>query len=651
MKPRLQLLIGTPSARMSGLMALIALMGVDAFPGFYFQTRIPHIVAAAAVWGIYFCLLHLGLRAFRRFFGRHMSPAAVEAVLLAAAIYGVLEEERQVRGLGPANDLYFYGIAVVTVLCIWFAVDRLSSKKACPFRIAAGALWLLPVVLFYGLPGGGKQPPKAPADRTIPARYPWEKVVYGPDHTIDFGTADYSAYARVPARQEKFRLWQNGYDLQSIPFEGEIYIPRTEEKVPVLFFVHGNHNMIEDNMEGYGYLGRYLAARGIGFVSVEESHFNAYLGKGLRAENDARALFLLDHVDKILHESALKDRIDPERIYLGGHSRGGEAAAIAAALSDLPYDPDTGKKTPEIPVAGVLSVAPTDGQFRPGDAPVELNVPYFLIQGTHDQDVASMEGMNQYERTSADRWQILIDYANHTQFNENWGRLDREGLSALYLNTADILEARVQRAYLELLAYAFVADETIFEDLAAYLPDGGYALRRDSPSKVLADFEEDADLTTGTAEGVRIDGKDAAIWREGAFSPSGRGGENRVLTFSGRVEIALPAGGGTDLVMDVAAKRGAPDFTLILEDAAGERVSFPSDARTLHASLSAGFLKWQHLADIWEYKTALETIAFGAEEMRAQNPAFSLGALTKIVIESRGEMQIDRIRTTEKKSD
>lgn len=624
------------------LAGFLALFFLDEFPGFYFQTKIPHALADAALWGIYFCALLGAILLLRRFASAILTPAATELILLGLLAYEVMDVLRTTSALGPSSDAYLYTTTAAVAAVIWLFALGIGARKLYPAAAVFGSLLMAGLIFVCAWPGPKTRPDFAKGEKNIPAAYKVEKITYGPNLAYDYGEENYAAYLRLPKGQDRWRKLFFGYTPGHVPYEGDLYLPVGVKNAPLLVFVHGNHNMIEDNKGGYDYLGRYLAARGVAFQSVEQSHFNAYFGKGLSGENDARALSLLDHADKILQDPRLKGRIDRDRVYLGGHSRGGEAAAVAASFATLPYNPDTGEATKNMKVAGVLSVAPTDGQYKPGDRPVDLNLPYFLVTGAWDQDVSSLEGMDQYLRAGAWRGHLFVDYANHSQFNSNWGRLDREGLQALALATGNILDKADQQRFLDVAAYAFIKDRDLFNELKAYVPQSGHALAIQPKSRVLADFEEDADLTS--ASGAEPDLKCASTYQEGAFIPSGRGGNNHVARLIGTYALNVDEGAGGDFALDVAAKSGRADIKITLIDGAGETVDFSPKKDALHAAHETGLLKWQYAAKKWEYKRALETVRFTKEAMAKENSSFHLKDLRRVEVTAKSLTEIDNIR-------
>src|SRR5690606_21754269 len=100
-------------------------------------------------------------------------------------------------------------------------------------------------------------------------------------------------------------------------------------------------SMADVSDEGYAYLGELLASRGFIAVSVDQNFLNHSTWEntlGSISDNMIlRAWMLLQHLDAIgeMNHSAgnpFTGKVDMERIALMGHSRGGQASALAAAF-------------------------------------------------------------------------------------------------------------------------------------------------------------------------------------------------------------------------------------------------------------------------------------------------------------------------------
>ncbi len=247
-----------------------------------------------------------------------------------------------------------------------------------------------------------------------------------------------------------------GKGLNKTEVKGRIYAPKDLDKAPVLFVVHGNHRFTTKNYLGYDYLGHYLAKRGIAMVSVDMNMLNGFMNFGLGNENDARAVLLLENMENIFKRNRTKDsvlynRFDKDNIALMGHSRGGEAAAIAYNFNELKLHPDNGKLTHkyDFNIKGIITVAPTYNQYQPGGKNLILrDVNYLTIGGTNDADVDGFEGMLLYDNVifsgEKDNFKagVYVGYANHGNFNKLWGDFDSDPGEGFFLNRKELLDGR-----------------------------------------------------------------------------------------------------------------------------------------------------------------------------------------------------------------
>ncbi len=357
----------------------------------------------------------------------------------------------------------------------------------------------------------------------------------------------------------KLRKWFWGFDFEKFPRNGRVWYPAGEGPFPLVLCVHGNHNMAEFSDPGYAYLGEHLASRGFIFISVDENFFNGHFLGGLKTENDGRGWMLLQHL-KVWQEwnnsetNPFFGKVDMNNIGLIGHSRGGEAAAIAGSFNCLSLYPDDATVEFDFGfnIKAIVAIAPSDGQYRPAGRPTPLeNVNYLTIQGAHDADVSSFTGARQYNRvkfTDGKYWFKAYIYSyrsNHGQFNTVWGDNDWGRPWGMILNRKSLLTGEDQRkisrvyitAFLESTLHGKTGYIPLFRDqrcISAWLPEDIYINRfEDSTFRVLNNFDEDVDVTTATLKGASIQGENLAVWREANLGFRNRGTKDNNVVFIG----------------------------------------------------------------------------------------------------------------------
>ncbi len=490
-----------------------------------------------------------------------------------------------------------------------------------------------------------------------------------------------------------------GFDSKSLPLNARVWYPQGVGPFPLALIVHGNHSMQDYSDEGYAYLGELLASKGIILASVDENFLNGswsdFSGE-LEVENDARAWLLLEHL-RIWHnwniskEHFFYNKIDTENIALIGHSRGGEAVAHAALFNRLPFYPDDAS----IPfnyhynINSIVAVAPVDGQYSPGKKRTVLkDLNYLTIHGSQDGDVTSFAGSKQYERIQFQdssyhfKSAIYIQGANHGQFNSSWGNNDSGNPFSGFLNLKQLLSKQDQEniakvfigSFLDITLNKKIEYLPIFLDARKakdWLPKTIYINQfQDSNFNILANFEEDFDVTTTTEKKGIINTTNLSVWREQeiqlkrqqkgskavfiGWDNSSKDSKDKtplekarysikfhdenidsssVLSFSmaESKESSNPKLTGKWLNKSVENNNKSKeetdkepiDFTIQIVDSKGENLSFPlSTFSALQSELEVMILKTGFLTEEKESEKAFQTFYFPLEKLRNRNPKF-----------------------------
>jgi dienelactone hydrolase len=437
------------------------------------------------------------------------------------------------------------------------------------------------------------------ARRTIAAPNPGEKgthavkfLYYGsgtdkrrPEYrdsiTYKTATVDASVMARMDPPLAKSRKNYWGYDNTKFPRNARVWYPEGAGPFPLVLIVHGNHDMKDFSDPGYQWLGELLASRGFILASIDENFLNG----SMRNENDARGWMLLKHLEtfRALNDSAgkpLHGKVDMSRIALMGHSRGGEAVAVAGMFNRLTHYPDDATLTFDFgfDIKGLVAIAPVDGQYRPAEQPTPLrDISYLVIHGSHDGDVSSFSGLTQYNRLRYTepgphfKSAIWMYRANHGQWNTGWNDRDNGDYSVRALNLKALISGEEQRQFGRVVIGGFLEAvlngnqeyRHIFRDhrtAGNWLPPTMYQARyADANTRWLATFDEDVDVTTGTVPGVRLRGDSLSVWKENDVQARWRGS-----TF--RSNVATLGWNNTPVGSDTTKPRWPARMTVTIPD-------------------------------------------------------------------------------------
>ncbi len=350
-----------------------------------------------------------------------------------------------------------------------------------------------------------------------------------------------------------------GFETDQLPLNAQVWMPEGEGPFPLTLIVHGNHESGDRSDDGYAYLGELLASHGIIAASVDENFLNSsvlydlLLLSGLKAENSTRAFVLLEHLQQWYEwngdtSSPFFHKVDFDNLALIGHSRGGEAVAIAAAFSQLGYYPDNGMVSFDYPfrIKTVAAIAPVYRQYDPAGLELKLkDVNYLVLHGAHDMDVYSFMGANTYRQVdvseSGMKAQIWMQYANHGQFNSSWQVHDVSGLASLGFHEKMLMSMDEQQQAAKVFIGAFLQStlldrseyNTLFKNFTygdRWLPRAQYVTDyADSQTLLLDHFDDSYDLGSSSSGLVTYSAEGFDTWTIDAL-PAKWENSNRVLT-------------------------------------------------------------------------------------------------------------------------
>ncbi|HSI99462.1 MAG TPA: hypothetical protein VLA59_03650 [Patescibacteria group bacterium] len=451
----------------------------------------------------------------------------------------------------------------------------------------------------------------------------WRRPEFGED--ADWRTPTVDASGALPDRGAVGAFFADlmwGHDDTALPINGLAwYPPEAERPMPVALIVHGNHAAGDFSDPGYAYLGEHLASHGMLAVSVDQNFLNgdAFFDYG-GAEQGVRAWMLLRHLEQLAAWNedpahALYGRVDLDRVALIGHSRGGEAASVAAALevgdAELPGLPPVPRG---FGIRAVVGIAPSDGQYAGPGSPIRLtDIDYLVLQGAHDADLPAFSGLSTYHRVSfsegsGDHLKVALysQRANHGRFNTVWDVGDAGPLASWLLDRGSILSPAEQQRLAKAVIGAFLQrsllDRTEYDALfrepragRAWLPDDVVQTEWATSGRTVLD-----DFTIGPRADAEALGFDEATTLDpGLRDGTTQGDRGLRVTWTGSAQYRIPVtpevaawlSAGDALVISIVAAADAlvdegpiihlehadgRERSLVLDDAIGIRPLLPT---------------------------------------------------------------------------
>ena len=604
---------------------------VSGIAGYYFETFLPPILMTliGASLGIgatllFYYLFQLLARIVNKL------PLRFNAALLAATVALALVKFIAFRW----PDQVYYPAALLVILfsvLLYFSIKEVAIQPQRKWGwLGIGATLAFLSGSIFWLQGEGSDPfreelpPPFAASKvtalsslglespTVQGQYSVTTFTYGSGEDnkrseyaegIRFKTPTVDASRLLPEWKGKKKKWRErywGFGVKNFPLNGRVYVPEGEGPFPIILIVHGNHSMIDYSDDGYGYLGELLASRGFITVSVDENFVYGHWSGDFRGnEMPVRGWLLLKHLEQWrawnqTPNHDLAGKADLDNVMLIGHSRGGEAVSIAAAFNELPFFPDDAREEFDFHfgIKGVVTLAPTDYRYHRQMSLQDIS--YLSLQGSYDADEVSFWGMRPYRRltfspdSEAFKAGVYMHWANHGQFNSTWGRKDFGGTMGWLLNTAPMMSGDEQREAAKVFVTAFAEGVLhqnqqylpIFKNVATardWLPSNYYLTHfQDNRTKIIADFEEDIDLTTAHFKS-EIRTNNLSVWREENLTTRDKGSqENNAVILGWHY--------GDKINPDSLAS-----FTIVLPDSLDMRID---TLESMVITVAAGDSKW-----------------------------------------------------------
>lgn len=429
---------------------------------------LPRIFLGSLSYALFTSIYFLHIENSGELFSYIMGTSYTLASLLIGGFFIVLYHKK----VGRTVKLVALGLAFTFISIYLFGVKIDYEQNAIP---ALGE---------YTEPISEQNPGK-------PGDYNYRFLTYGSGtdtQRIEFGeevdevtpSVDSSHFiTKWSAKREKF--W--GFGPENLPINGRAFLPEGEGPFPVFLMIHGNHTMEYFSTAGYDYLGELLASRGILTISVDEDFINYSNRLGIPNDNyELRTWMILKHLSQLKQmnedpSSTFFEKVNLDQVALMGHSRGGQAVAMAVDYQTYFDEEELDLLMDEVNIRGVVAISPTDKKLS--DAKAEMhNVSYLALHGARDADVSNFSGDHQFYRTTFDadddgfKSTLYLAEANHTQFNSDWGKMDLSLPRGLFLNRQQTMDDEDQRtvakvylsAYLEILFHNETGYKKLFED-------------------------------------------------------------------------------------------------------------------------------------------------------------------------------------------
>ncbi len=582
-----------------------------------------------------------------------------------------------VANLGSLFSWIITAVYLMLGLCIGIIITIYRSNRMTPLRKAVGSIIPAFFILFIftwspmiendhvelSFKENDYITPLAAENPAEPGDYSVKFFTYanGLDNQRQQFSNDADVLSDVVDGSDYIKEWHSfrelfwGFDEKELPVNGRVWMPEGEERFPLVLMVHGNHRMEKFSDAGYEYLGELLASRGYIAISVDQNFLNYSSWTGIPKEDmKLRTWMLIQHllqIDKYkeMPKSPFYQKVDMHRVAIMGHSRGGQAAAMVGDYQKWFDDDPSIAGMEDIDIQAVIGIAPTDRRVDNKRAELD-SVSYLTLQGARDGDVQNYHGDRQFSRTSiegdSDRFKasVYIAEANHSQFNEDWGRMDQKLPGGLFLNYSQIMDAADQREVAKVYVSAFIESTLggndqyipLFRDVrhgSEWLPNTQYVTRfENSEFHPLVNFNE-TNSKTKFSEGIAAEGIGFDVWEiQSEVNRSGNKKQKQGMVFEwediGTYSLFIPEDYGEEHLTgsfesfffsmanmedheDDAAVT-VPKLSVTLETRGGETANVPLERfRKIEPSIHTQYTRNRYLEDILregKYSEATESV-------------------------------------------
>lgn len=610
---------------------------------FYFaDLGVPTIVSFVGTSIVIYALLCIGyvlLKIFATIIKRLKTRNIALFLLSSITLYYFISELESQTDFETTQQVIFSAVGAVVIMTFAKSIATIKNKKVLPVLTSIITIAVVGVsVAFAVFPGRTEKTDEYIGKKTSAIE---SEIIY-PAAYLDFTgeNVNLSPYVSYSGMTKKIRDKYFSKNLSEVPIRGRLWYPKGAKNIPIVIMAHGNHRFTENSYLGYDYLGKMLARQGIAMASVDMNMLNGFMKYGLKNENDARAILMLSDLEYLLRENENKDSkiyglINKNNIALMGHSRGGEAASIAASFTELKYNPSTSEQLNyNFKINSVVAIAPTVNQYKPAGKEVALeDVNYLSIHGTHDADVVGFNGMKTYNNTKVKndnlKVAMYIGYANHGNFNSLWG-MDSDPPKSYFFNRSALLKAEEQEEITALIISEFLktsffktGDSEFLKNPEKYeeVQTPIWSRYQTGSFELIEDFENTYDLTKFKYGKVRFDGVKVGGEK---YSIGGFETDNSALTLSGKGEYILSFDEYIQpkkyLSMDIMTN--AKDYTFtgfeteveIIDSFGNSKSVKLNEMGQLVPKIKIELSKFQEFRKDYEYKNSLKTFRIPMDE-------------------------------------